>query len=101
MAKQFTSENGSFANDVSWQLVKSDYSSGSLTTSLQDFTTTSARINYWPWQDDGTGNLLSDWSYNKEKKQYSFYDMQVSNLDTITEIGNYTATLRWTLVDSP
>lgn len=101
LAKQFTSENGSFANDVSWQLVKSDYSSGSLTTSLQDFTTTSARINYWPWQDDGTGNLLSDWSYNKEKKQYSFYDMQVSNLDTITEIGNYTATLRWTLVDSP
>lgn len=101
LAKQFTSQNDSVANGVNWQLVKSDYSSGSLLKVSQDFTSTSASINYWVWKDDNTGDLLSDWNYNKENKQYGFYDMQISNLTTVTDAGNYTATLKWTLVDSP
>ncbi|MBS1008501.1 collagen-binding domain-containing protein [Leuconostoc suionicum] len=101
LAKQFVSQNDSVASGVNWQLVKSDYSSGSLLKVSQDFTSTSASINYWVWKDDNTGDLLSDWNYNKENKQYGFYDMQISNLATVTDAGNYTATLKWTLVDSP
>lgn len=101
LTQQLTSQNGSVADGIHWQLVKNDYSSGSLITTSQDFTNISARINYWIWKDDGTGNLLSDWKYNNEKKQYGSYNMQISNLDTVTEAGDYTATLNWTLVDGP
>lgn len=86
---------------VTWRLLKRTYSSENLTTTSQDFTNAAATIDYWPWQDDGSGDLLSDWNYNKENKKFGFYDMQVSNLNTVTNAGNYTAKLKWTLVDSP
>lgn len=96
------SSNSKFVNAVTWKLIKSDYSSGSLVMDSEEFNTnTPATITYWPWKDDGTGDLVTDWDYNKANKKNAFYDIQISNLGAVTEVGDYNATLKWTLVDSP
>lgn len=102
----YLDQNFKYANvkdtGVTWQLVKSDYSSGTLETSSQDISkTTPASISFWPYNDDGTGDLIASWNHNRENKQYSFYDIQISKLNSVTEAGDYTATLKWELADSP
>lgn len=97
LAQNFKYANGKDTG-VTWQLVKSDYSSGTLETSSQDISTTPASITY---NDDGTGDLIASWIHNRENKQYIFYDIQISKLNSVTEAGDYTATLKWELADSP
>ncbi|KMY81126.1 hypothetical protein WZ78_07360 [Leuconostoc mesenteroides subsp. dextranicum] len=97
LAQNFKYANGKDTG-VTWQLVKSDYSSGTLETSSQDISTTPASITY---NDDGTGDLIASWNHNRENKQYIFYDIQISKLNSVTEAGDYTATLKWELADSP
>lgn len=97
LAQNFKYANGKDTG-VTWQLVKSDYSSGTLETSSQDISTTPASITY---NDDGTGDLKASWNHNRENKQYIFYDIQISKLNSVTEAGDYTATLKWELADSP
>lgn len=100
LARQLTS-NAVVASGVRWQLIRGNYVSGELTTSSQDFTDGSATISYWPEESNSISDLVSEWRNNKQNKHYDFYDMQISNLDTVTESGDYNATLEWTLVDSP
>lgn len=102
MTQPFTDANGRVADQLSMQLLKNNYQSGSLVTTSDEVSGgESAEINYWIWQDNGQGNLLADWQYNKENKRNIFYDMQISNLKTAKNTGSYTAKLRWTLTDSP
>lgn len=101
VTQPFTDVNGRIADQLNLQLLQSDYQSGDLVTTSQEMNGSSAKINYWIWQDNGQGNLLSDWQYNKEHNQNIFYAMQMSNLQTVKFTGSYTAKLRWTLTDSP
>ncbi|KGB51107.1 hypothetical protein LH61_06435 [Leuconostoc mesenteroides P45] len=101
VTQPFTNTSGEKADKVTWQLLQSDYQSGKLVTTTQDMTTSSAQIRYWVWQDDGQGDLLSDWQWNEANKQNSFYKMQISNLQSVLNVGDYKATLRWTLTNSP
>lgn len=101
LAEQLTSQTGAIADDVTWQLIESNYSSGTLVTSIPtNLYNGSANISYRLSQD-GINNVLDDWNSNKQSKSNGFYDIQISNLNSVTEIGNYAATLQWTLVDSP
>jgi len=101
VTQPFTDVNGRIADQLNLQLLQSNYQSGNLVTTSQEMNSSSAKINYWIWQDNGQGNLLVDWQYNKEHNQNIFYAMQMSNLQTVKNTGSYTAKMRWTLTDSP
>ena len=97
----FTNAAGVKANQVSWQLLHSNYQNGQVVTTAQNISNSSAQISYWVWQDDGQGNLLQDWQYNEGNKINDFYKINIGNLASVTDTGDYTAKLRWTIVDAP
>lgn len=101
VTQNFTNTDGEKSGHVTWQLLQSDYQNSQLLTTTQDMTTSSAQIKYWVWQDDGQGNLLNDWQWNENNKKNSSYKIQISNLQSVRNVGNYTATLSWTLTNSP
>lgn len=86
---------------ISWELIHNQYQNGELQTSSQEFSNFSAELSYWVWQQDGNGNLLTDWQWNQEKRIDDFYTVKIKNLKSVTTAGEYTAKLRWTLKDSP
>lgn len=97
----FTNAAGVKANQVSWQLLHSNYQNGQVVTTSQNISNSSAQISYWVWQDNGQGNLLQDWQYNEGNKINDFYKINIGNLASVTDTGDYTAKLRWTIVDAP
>lgn len=102
LEKSFTSASGKKADGVTWNLIESDYRSpGSLITTNKDLSKGPATIMYWPWHDDGTGDILSDFDDYKIQKKDVYYEMQISNLGTVPEPGDYTATLKWQLANVP
>lgn len=39
--------------------------------------------------------------YNEGNKINDFYKINIGNLASVTDTGDYTAKLRWTIVDAP
>lgn len=101
LVNPFTNAAGVKANQISWQLLHSSYQNGQIVTTSQNMTDSSTQISYWVWQDDGQGSLLKDWQYNEGNRVNDFYKISIGNLASVTSTGEYTAKLRWTIVDGP
>lgn len=86
---------------ITWELIHNQHNNGELQTSKQELSGSSAEISYWIWQKDGTGNLLTDWHWNQDHRINDFYTIKINNLKSVTNAGNYTAKLLWTLKDTP
>ena len=97
----FTMSNGVKADKVTWELRRSDYETNQLVTTSQDMTNTAAQISYWPGQTGDQQDVLKDWGWNQAHKTNNFYDLIIGNLKSVTNSGDYKATLRWTIVNGP
>ena len=94
------------ADKVSWTLTRYDYQDGAntqgpLKVTDQNILNNNAEISYWGHRADNKGDVLADWQGNEKDRRFNFYKINIGNLNSIVDSGNYSTTLLWTIVNGP